>query len=308
MFRGRAATARPSSFWIEMMKVLAFTPTYRLENGETAMRPETAAAVEGQLFDGEMKWLVGYDNPWPYPTHKNVLHQYQEARRMCLEGGYDALWTIEHDMWPPAGALQRLSDTPAGVVYGVYVLRHGSNVLNAWEYIGDKNLGGSLTIRPVALAAAVERGSARVCGCGWGCTLIRRPVLERIAFTDGGGENPAGDLAFARACLAEGVVSVARFDVLCGHYEDGRWLWPFREVAVKVKVEPLRDVVIPGGVRLVKGQEVEIEAGLVEDLTRAGYVRVVEEEAGPELAVVDGQGSGLEKAVRPRGKKRGGGL
>ena len=288
------------------MKVLAFTPTYRLANGEMAMRPETAAAVEGQVFDGVMEWVVGEDNPWPYPTHKNVLHQYQNARRMCLEGDYDALWTIEHDMWPPEDALQRMSCTPAQVVYGVYLLRHGSLVLNAWEYIGDRNLGESLSLYPAKMEAARERGSVRVCGCGWGCTLIHRPVLERIEFRDGGGENPAGDLAFAHAVLAEGIASVARFDVLCGHYEDGRWLWPFRGVDVMVKVEALRDVVIPGGIRLVKGKEAEIEARLVEDLVRAGYVRVtsdelrVTSEEGPELAVVEPE----EKAVKPAGRKR----
>ncbi len=285
------------------MKVLAFTPTYRVD-GAVMMRPETAAAVASQVFDGVYDWVVGEDNPWPYPTHRNVLHQYRNARRMCLEGEYDALWTIEHDMLPPVDALQRLSYTPAGVAYGVYLLRHGSLVLNAWEYIGDRNLGESLSLYPGKLEAARERGSVRVCGCGWGCTLIQRPVLEAIEFQDGGGDNPAGDLAFAHAALAAGVTSVARFDVLCGHYEDGRWLWPFRGVDVMVTVEVLRDVVIPGGIRLVKGGEAEIDPRVVEDLVRAGYVRVVESEGEVELAVVEPE----EKAVRPRGKKRKGEL
>jgi len=280
------------------MKVLAFTPTYRV-NGEMAMRPETAAAVGTQVFDGVYDWVVGEDNPWPYPTHKNVLHQYQNARRMCLEGDYDALWTIEHDMLPPADALQRMSCTPAQVVYGVYLLRHGSLVLNAWEYIGDRNLGESLSLYPEKLEAARERGSVRVCGCGWGCTLIHRPALERIEFRDGGGENPAGDLAFAHAALAEGIASVARFDVLCGHYEDGRWLWPFRGVDVMVKVEALKDVVIPGGMRLAKGQQVEISPGLVEDLVRGGYVRVLSDEL--ETAAMEGA---PEQAVKKTARRR----
>lgn len=289
------------------MKVLAFTPTYRV-NGEMAMRPETAAAVASQVFDGVYDWVVGEDNPWPYPTHKNVLHQYQNARRMCLEGEYDALWTIEHDMLPPVDALQRMSYTPAGVVYGVYLLRHGSLVLNAWEYIGDRNLGESLSLYPEKLERARERGSVRVCGCGWGCTLIQRPVLEAIEFRDGGGENPAGDLAFAHAALAAGVASVARFDVLCGHYEDGRWLWPFRGASVMVKVIPLRDVVIPGGARLARGVPAEVDARLLDDLVRGGYVEVV---GGQESAQVDALETAViepeEKAVRPRGKKRKGG-
>lgn len=285
------------------MKVLAFTPTYRLGNGAMAMRPETAAAVEGQVFDGVMEWVVGEDNPWPYPTHKNVLHQYQSARAMCLAGDYDALWTVEHDMWPRPDALQLMSGEldEAGVVYGVYVLRHGSFILNTWEYIGDRNLGGSLSIRPAARERALEQGWARVCGCGWGCTLIARDVLERIEFTDGGGDNPAGDLAFAHACLAEGIVSVARFDVLCGHYADGRWLWPFQGVDVMVKVEALKDVVIPGGVQLVRGKVAEIDGRLVEDLVRAGYVSVIEMEPEEETAALEGA---PERAVKSKGRRK----
>lgn len=287
------------------MKVLAFTPTYELPNGDLAMRPETAEAVSSQVFDGVMDWVVGTDNPWPFPTHRNVLHQYQQARQQALDEGYDALWTIEHDMLPPPDALKRLSYTPAMVVYGIYLLRHGNKVLNAWEYIGDMNLGSSLSLRPPALAKAQERGSTRVCGCGWGCTLIHRPVLEQIAFTDGGGQNPAGDLAFARACLRANIPSVARFDVLCGHYDAGRWLWPFQGVDVMVKVEALQDVVIPGSVQLTKGDVFEIAVELVEDLALAGYVKVVGgREPAPELAVVEPP----EKAVKTKGRRRKGGL
>ena len=165
------------------MRVLAYTATW-LEKGEPVMRPECRASVESQVFDGELVWEVGLENPWPYPTHKNVLAQYQHARLLALAGGYDALWTVEHDMVPPADALQKMSYTPAGVVYGVYLLRHGSWVLNAWEYVGERNLGESLTLYPGKVAAARKQGSVRVSGCGWGCTLIHRPVLERVEFHD----------------------------------------------------------------------------------------------------------------------------
>ncbi len=293
---------------LRTMRVLAYTPTYRLPNGELAMRPETRASVAGQVFDGEVVWEVGLENPWPYPTHKNVLAQYQRARRMALEGGFDALWTLEHDMACGPDALQRLTMTPAQVVYGVYLLRHGSWVLNAWEYIGDQGLGESLTLYPEKVKKARERGSVRVCGCGWGCTLIHRPVLERIEFTDGGGENPAGDLAFAWACLRAGIPAVARFDVACDHFDEGLRLRPFEgAVSDMVKVKALQDVVIFDGtatVQLRKGREYELRRGAVGEWVRAGYVTVVEEagQAGEmETAAVEGA---EEKAVVGRGKKR----
>lgn len=194
-------------------------------------------------------------------------------------------------------------DLRADVVYGVYVLRHGAYVLNAWEYIGERNLGSSLSIRPRSMKRAREQGWIRVSGVAWGCTWIGREVLEQVEFTDGGGDNPAGDLAFAHACLAAGMVSVARFDVLCGHYEDGRWLWPFQEVEEMAKVLPLQNVVIPGGVQLVKGQEAEIDPRLIQDLVRAGYVKRLsrDEEPEPETAALE---AAPEKAVKSKGRRR----
>ena len=75
-----------------------------------------------------------------------------------------------------------------------------------------------------------------------------------------------------------------------------------------VKVIPLRDVVIPGGARLARGVPAEVDARLLDDLVRGGYVEVVD---GQESAQVDALETAViepeEKAVRPRGKKRKGG-
>jgi hypothetical protein len=295
------------------MRVLAYTPTYRLPNGELALRAETRAAVEAQVFDGELVWEVGLENPWPYPTHKNVLAQYQHARLLALAGGYDALWTVEHDMVPPADALQKMSYTPAGVVYGVYLLRHGSWVLNAWEYIGPEGLGESLSLYPAKVAKAREVGSVRVCGCGWGCTLIHRPVLEQVEFTDGGGENPAGDLAFAWSCLRAGIPAVARFDVACDHLDGELRLRPFGgAVSDMVTVRALQNVVVFDGGSTVKmeiGKVYELRRGTLQDLIRAGYVEVVEDqESAPEAAVVEPEETAVARKPKKRVAKGQGGL
>ena len=298
------------------MKVLAYTATFE-EGGRLAMRPECRASVESQVFDGEIVWEVGLHNPWPYATHKNVLAQYQRAREMALEGGFDALWTFEHDMTCGPDALQRLSYTPAQVVYGVYLLRHGSWVLNAWEYVNDRNLGESLSLYPGKVAAARARGAVRVSGCGWGCTLIHRPVLERFEFHDEGGENPAGDLAFAKDVLRAKVASVARFDVACDHFDEGLRLRPFGgAVSDVVKVRALANVVAPGDVVMKRGGEYEVERKVVGDLVRAGYVEEVggQESASDELRVTSEEGpevaamGGGERAVMRKGRRRREGL
>lgn len=268
------------------MKVFVFTPTWIKDgDGTLAMRPETQASVEAQEFDGEIVHEIGTFNPFGDRSHRNVLAQYQRARRMFLESDADAFMTFEHDMTMPADAVQKLSDElrrGAGVAYGVYMLRHGSLVLNTWEYIGDHALGESLSVHPKKLAAARKARVVRVCGCGWGCTMFRRDVVEQIEFHDGGGQNPAGDLAMAHDALFRGIRSVAVMDVACDHYDGELRLRPYGEtMADSVKVIAMQDVVVLDGMgtrKLQRGETYEIGRVLASDLMRAGYVRPLEVE------------------------------
>lgn len=252
------------------MRLLLYTPTYA-----GGLLAECRESVLGQRYEGEWEWVVDSDDPFPPPDHRNVLAKYRRAKAKTLEGGYDALVTVEQDMILPPDALAKLAGTAAGVVFGVYVLRHGSNVLNAWQYKGDRNLGMSLSLYPNELRILRRAGVGRVSGVGWGCTLIRRDVLERAPLSDGGGECPAGDIPFALWCLRNGVVMMARFDVECGHVEEGRVLMPTEAVNM-TKVEALQRVTVAAGgvsVALEPGKRYVLPDHDAFELERAGYVR-----------------------------------
>jgi len=253
------------------MKVLAFTPTY----GD-ALRPETAASMVGQRWAGELVWVAGRCNPHPPPDLRNVFEQYRQGREVALAGGYDALWTVEHDMVLPSDALEKLCETGAPVAYGIYMLRHGSNVLNAWEFTGGRNLGMSLSLYPDQLDQAKRRRVVEVSGVGFGCTLIRREVLERIAFRPDGEQAP--DIPFATDCLRAGIRQVAHFGVACGHVHEGEVLTVDGDGGRTVHAKALQNVtvVLRGQtVRLVRGQGYDMMADEAGDLVRAGYVQVV---------------------------------
>jgi len=208
-----------------MARILAYTPTY----GD-GPRAETLEAVSAQTWGGELTHEVGWLNPFPRVDNRNVVAQYERARAMALEGDYGALWTVEHDMYPPKDALALLWETGEPVVYGVYMLRHGAFVLNAWEYLPNSiNLGESLSLKR---DRSILRGVVPVSGIGFGCTLIRRPVLEALRFHGGETTRQAPDLPFARECVRDGIRQVAHFDVLCGHYDPakGDWVWPWEGV------------------------------------------------------------------------------
>lgn len=259
-----------------MGKLLVYTPTF--EDGPLAACVES---IRGQQYGGPWEWVIDDDDPFPAPDHRNVLAKYQRAQKMALDGGYDALVTVEHDMTLPADALQKMVDAQKPVVYGVYVLRHGSLVLNAWRLEGRKNLGQSMSMFPDELERAKERADLwPVSGCGWGCTLIRRDVLERIPFHDGGGMNHAGDLVFAVDCLRAGIEAWAHFGVLCGHVENGVELRPFIGLGAITKVkaaQTFNGLMMGSTMHFAEGEIYHVPGRAAAEWERAGLVMVLED-------------------------------
>lgn len=216
-----------------MIRILAFTPTYG--NGPLA---ETIASVAAQVFDGELVSEVSWHNPFPGADMRNVTAQYQRARELTLDGRYDALLCVEHDMVIPLHAAQTLWDDGAAVVYGVYRLRHTSHVLNAWMTNG-RRLGKQMSFYPEKITEARKAKRIEVAGLGFGCTLIRRHVLEQVRIRNE--DDNAPDTPFAKDCLRKGIQSYARFDVPCLHIENGIRLEPFTEDGIACRVYALRD-------------------------------------------------------------------
>lgn len=279
------------------MRLLIFTPTWIQPDGKDAMHPDCAAAIQAQRISGRIDWVISRDNPYPIGDCRNVTNHYIAAQKLFLEKGYDALLTVEHDnVLPDPGAAQRLLDTDGDVVYAPYLLRHGTHVLNLWQYIGGRNLGSSLSLYPTELRQAQAAGVWRVCGVGHGCTLFRRRVLEAVPFRypDDGSHNSA-DIPFAVDAQAAGFVSVARMDVPVLHIEGDLRLHPFERVALtKYQAAQSVNVLLDGAVvKMIKGQWYELTPEQAADLSRAGFIGIPDKNykvgplAPPETATAD---------------------
>lgn len=259
-------------------RVLVFTPTWADEIGRLAMRPEVSAAIYAQQTPVEYR--IGLHNPYPIGDHRNVLAQYEAIRAEFLAGEWDALLTIEHDnLLPDSQAVQRLLDTPGDVVYAPYMLRHGTHMLSTWQYCGDRNLGESLSLNHDELRRARQNVVHRISGAGFGCTLIRRRVLEALHFREASehDHNACPDLRFATDCLRIGFIANGRFDVPVLHQDEaGHWLHPFevRRYNVAKYIANYTMSVLLGGrvVSLMKDAEIELASDEAVDLVRAGYV------------------------------------
>ena len=280
------------------MKILLFCPTYKLDNGELAIRNETLESIskikvpegvelEVEISTNNLKPITGIRNV----DHENTLHQYRYARQRILDGNYDYLFIIEHDMIIPGDAMVKMLATDADVVYGLYLFRCFKPILNACRYVNSKWPDMSLSNFPEIVKKAKEQGWIEVSGGGFGCILIRRKVLETF---DMRRNEPAGspcpDMPFAADCLKHGFKQICRFDVICGHIKpNGDILIPFEkdEIMSETMSESIKIYVIRNFVANIDGKSVPYKEGAIaempveyaNDYRRCGFITFAEEPA-----------------------------
>lgn len=276
------------------MKILLFCPTYKLANGELAIRNETLESIsEIKVPEGvELEVEISTNNPNPITgkrevDHENTLHQYRYARQRILDGDYDYLFIVEHDMIIPEDALVKMLATDADVVYGLYLFRRTDTYLNAARAVKSGWPDMSLSNFPDILKKAREQGWIEVSGYGFGCTLIRRKVLETFDMrrneTSG---SPCPDMPFAADCLRHGFKQICRFDVICGHVKpNGDILIPFKRgenMNGSIKIYVMRNFVanIDGeSVPYKEGTTAEMPDKYVDNYMRCGFITYAEEPA-----------------------------
>jgi len=172
---------------------------------------------------GVLVAYYGDDNPkLSHPDNLTIKHN--KMRDDVLAGGYDALLTIEADMIVPPDALVKLAAVDADIACGLYVSRSSRIWLCIPTIDGYKG---------VALNA--DRDAAKAAwgkvlpseGAGFGCTLIRRNVLEAITFRDDKRRKFADDWQFALDAKEKGFRMAHDLSVVCGHIiHEGGVLWP----------------------------------------------------------------------------------
>jgi len=173
----------PGALWgpgsrIDKMRILAVTPAHPAYT----IKPQTWQSIQAAFaaHDGPVDWIFTTgDNPHKV-GYENVTHHHNKARAIALAGGYDAILSIEADMIIPPDTINRLIACDSDIAYGLYVFRHK---LHRWSAYTELGLFGGWSV-------SVDRDLSRekwgqvmdVAGVGMGCTLIRRPVFEKLEF------------------------------------------------------------------------------------------------------------------------------
>jgi hypothetical protein len=158
-----------------------------------------------------------------------VQLNYEKMRQLVLANEYAAAWCVEADMLVPPDALTKLVATgkehDAPVVSGLYVLRHGANVPNLFQFTLSANLGSAVPWDILRRYRDAGATTIQVSGGCQGCVLLSAKVLEQFSFVREHAAAP--DMDLMRHCHALGLRQLARLDVLCGHkLADGSVLSP----------------------------------------------------------------------------------
>ena len=214
------------------MKILLFCPLNPELDHSGNRVPQLFGRTNQSIFRQDYPqldiWFSKGDNPFfDNNGRNNILHNYKKARRMALDGGYDALLTIEADMILPVDALSKLAALEADVAYGLYVFK-ATATLSAFT---ELSVDGGRSLRKDPDLARREWGNPiDVAGVGLGCTLIRRNVLEAIDFRlDELRPTLHNDWFFAVDCQEHGFRQVCHTGVQCGHIAmkpSPRIIWP----------------------------------------------------------------------------------
>lgn len=210
------------------MRVLVFVPVMRGRFYKVSL--DSMLALEPLEPKGQVEYhfLIGGDTAKRHPFD-NLTRKCQEARRLVLDAGYDALMSIETDVIVPPDALKSLVAVDTDVAYGLVVHGHGWPVWNAATKI-DERMAVPISMFPEKAKEAWGK-VVEVDGVGSSCILIHRRVLEKINFRRE--HTPefirSCDWYFAKDCKAEGFAQKCDTRVICGHIQTDlrpRILWP----------------------------------------------------------------------------------
>ena len=179
------------------------------------------------------------------------------GRQLFLDGGYHYMLVLESDLFPEEDCLRRLMSHQKPVVGSYYLLGHKADTIKYKNTVGmyrrglinydtlnvltkdlvpevpclfvlDKTKGNAAGIgtRILTIQEGVSifgTGLRMIHGCGLGCTLIRREIVERFPFwTDNTLDNKHHDVYFYLDLHNARIPVFVDTDVLVKH-KPSRW-------------------------------------------------------------------------------------
>lgn len=140
----------------------------------------TAKNIEADTFKSiyDLEVPAGYDVDFQYFYGYNVEQVRNLIAHYTIQNGYDYLFGVDSDIILPKDCLSKMIVHDKDIVTGVYIQRiPGTHTI---EVYGVPPQGGMVHIPYDDLKR--HHGLVEVAGCGFGCVLVKRHVLEGIEY------------------------------------------------------------------------------------------------------------------------------
>jgi len=129
------------------------------------------------------KWgfKVLRDPVWFDTSRQRQCFSYNRIRDYFLEGDYEFLFILESDLIPKADIIEQLMKHDKDTCAAVYLLSRNKGIfcLTINEYIASNGGFSNAFVKTGFIDGGLKWVSN---GCGFGCVLIKRKVLEKIRF------------------------------------------------------------------------------------------------------------------------------
>lgn len=161
--------------------------------------------------------------PYSDSAKQRIIDSRNILRQKALDEGYDYFFSLEQDVIPPEGAIQRLLRHNKKIVTGIYFTYQTKNDVTRlvpliWKKFGKDKL------KSVFEKEILEPKLMEVGACGLGCVLIHRSVLEKVKFKFDKNYDSFDDIWFCHDSFDSGFKIFADTSVKCKHLIKG-WSW-----------------------------------------------------------------------------------
>lgn len=145
------------------------------------------------------------------------------ARQYAIENGYDYLFSLESDIFPPKDVLQRLLAHTTNVITGLYLIGNDSEgkpfvpCITLPKYEPSIKAFGTRLLYKEEIDYYTFNGLHQVQAGGMGCCLIHKSVFEKIGFYYDPRFNGHSDIYFFNKLFNRKIPVFVDTDLYCEH-------------------------------------------------------------------------------------------
>lgn len=136
-----------------------------------------AKYIESETFKSIANLTVpqGYRVDFQYFLGNNIEQQRNAISTYTLKHGYDYLFSVDSDIVLPQDTLVKMLAHDKDMISGVYIQRiPNTHVVELYRVTPGNGRGH------IPYELLKDRGLVEIAGCGFGCVLIKRKVLENV--------------------------------------------------------------------------------------------------------------------------------